>query len=80
MSLQKRKEFGSTSSLSSRGSLSNLLKDGVDNLEDSVTKKWLSWILRFETGIGIATALALALKQGLATALAELYNDKKYST
>ncbi|KAF0292997.1 hypothetical protein FJT64_009115 [Amphibalanus amphitrite] len=46
MALQKKKEFGSTSSIGSRGSLSNLLKDGVDNLEDSVTKKWLSWILR----------------------------------
>ena len=47
MALQERKDFGSTSSLSSRGSLSNMLKDGVDNLEDSVTKKWLSWILRY---------------------------------
>ena len=46
MSLQKRKEFGSTSSIGSRGSLSNLLKDGAGNLEESVTKKWLSWILR----------------------------------
>ncbi|XP_037089926.1 uncharacterized protein LOC119110270 isoform X1 [Pollicipes pollicipes] len=48
------KHYGSTSSLGSKGSLSNLLKDGVDNLEGSITKKWLSWMLRrrMQTSVG----------------------------